>query len=220
VKYSELPRDENPNFRIKDIGKKALTDSELLAVSLRINEREAAEALRSLLTEYGSLAAIPSEKITSIRGLGEGYANSIQAISELVCRELRRSLPDRTRINSPADAAAVMQFELSALDHEELWVMLLDTRNGVKRTVKVYQGSANSAQINVGEIFKEAIREGATAIVVFHNHPSGDPTPSPDDVAVTRAIVNAGKLMDIDVLDHIVIGGARWVSLKERGLGF
>lgn len=87
-------------------------------------------------------------------------------------------------------------------------------------TVEVYKGSVNSSQVRVGEIFKESVRKNASAIVVIHNHPSGDPTPSPDDVAVTRAIVQAGKLLDVEVLDHLVIGQGKWISLKERGLGF
>jgi len=108
----------------------------------------------------------------------------------------------------------------SALEQEHLRVFLLDTRNHVLDIVEVYKGSVNSSQIRVGELFKPAVRQNATAIIVAHNHPSGDPTPSPDDVAVTRAIVQAGKLLNVDVLDHLVIGQGRWVSLKERGLGF
>ena len=99
-------------------------------------------------------------------------------------------------------------------------VLLLDRRNRVLVIVEIYKGSVNSSQVRVGEIFKEAIRKNASGLIVVHNHPSGDPTPSPDDVAVTRAIIQAGKLLDVDVLDHLVIGQGRWVSLKERGLGF
>jgi DNA repair protein RadC len=109
---------------------------------------------------------------------------------------------------------------MSALEQEHLRVLLLDRRNRVLETTEVYRGSVNSSQIRVGEVFKEAVRKNASGIIVVHNHPSGDPTPSPDDVAVTRAIVQAGKLLDVDVLDHLVIGQGRWVSLKERGLGF
>jgi DNA repair protein RadC len=127
---------------------------------------------------------------------------------------------ERPSINSPADAAALVSYEMSALEQEHLRVILLDRRNRVMETVEVYKGSVNSSQVRVGEIFKEAIRKNASALVVIHNHPSGDPTPSPDDVAVTRAIVQAGKLLDVDVLDHLVIGQGKWVSLKERGLGF
>ena len=130
-------------------------------------------------------------------------------------------MPGRTRRHQlPADAAALVQYEMSALEQEHLRVILLDRRNRVMETVEVYRGSVNSSQIRVGEVFKEAIRKNASALIVIHNHPSGDPTPSPDDVAVTRAIVQAGKLLDVDVLDHLVIGHGKWVSLKERGLGF
>jgi DNA repair protein RadC len=109
---------------------------------------------------------------------------------------------------------------MSNLEQEHLRVMVLDTRNRVLDIVEVYSGSVNSSQVHVGEVFVPALRRMAPAILVFHNHPSQDPTPSPDDVAVTRAIVAAGKLLDIDCLDHLVIGQGRWVSLKERGLGF
>ncbi|PKN93031.1 MAG: hypothetical protein CVU44_11405 [Chloroflexi bacterium HGW-Chloroflexi-6] len=109
---------------------------------------------------------------------------------------------------------------MQALEQEHLRVMLLDRRNRVMEIVDLYRGSVSSSQIRVGEIFREAVRKNASAIIVAHNHPSGDPTPSPDDVAVTRAILQAGKLLDVDVLDHLVIGQGCWVSLKERGLGF
>ena len=109
---------------------------------------------------------------------------------------------------------------MGALEQEELRVILLDIRNRVLYIDKVYKGYVNASQVRVGELFKGAIRRNATQIVVVHNHPSGDPTPSPEDVAVTRGIVQAGKLLDIDVLDHLIIGGIKFVSLKERGLGF
>jgi DNA repair protein RadC len=99
-------------------------------------------------------------------------------------------------------------------------VLLLDTRNHVLDIAEVYRGSVNMSQIRVGEIFKAAIRRNATAVIVVHNHPSGDPTPSPDDAAVTRALVQGGKLVDVEVLDHLIIGAGRYVSMKERGLGF
>ena len=99
-------------------------------------------------------------------------------------------------------------------------VILLDTRNRVIDIASVYRGSLNSSQVRVGELFKTAIRRNCAALIVVHNHPSGDPAPSPDDIAITRALVQAGKLLDVEVLDHLVIGRGRYVSLKERGLGF
>jgi len=129
-------------------------------------------------------------------------------------------IDQRPSINSPADAYNLIRYQMDYLDHEELWVLLLNTRNRVIKQKMILSGSLNSAQVRVGEVFKSAIVESAFAIIVVHNHPSGDPTPSPDDVAITRAMVEAGKLLDIQVLDHLVIGQGRFVSLKERGLGF
>jgi DNA repair protein RadC len=125
-------------------------------------------------------------------------------------------------IHSPTDAFEIFNPFMSSLDHEELWVMNLDIRNRVRSLVKVYQGSLNQSQVRVCELFKAAIAESYANIIIAHNHPSGDPAPSPDDIALTRAIVQAGKLLDIEVLDHIVIGCGQhsMVSLKERGLGF
>jgi DNA repair protein RadC len=109
---------------------------------------------------------------------------------------------------------------MGALEQEELRVFLLDIRNRVDRILTVYKGSLNTSQVRVGELFKMAIRANAAAIILVHNHPSGDPSPSPDDVTLTRAVVQAGKLLDVDVLDHLVIGKGSYVSLKEKGLGF
>ncbi len=109
---------------------------------------------------------------------------------------------------------------MSVLDHEELWVINLDIRHRVMNLVKLYQGSVNSSQIRVAEVFRLAIADNSPAILLAHNHPSNDPAPSPDDVSVTHSIVQAGKLLDIEVLDHLVICLDKYVSLKERGLGF
>jgi DNA repair protein RadC len=110
--------------------------------------------------------------------------------------------------------------EMGHLDQEHMRAVLLDTKNRVQGIVTVYVGSVNSALVRVGEVFKEAIRRNSTAMIVVHNHPSGDPTPSPEDILVTRQIVDAGKLLDVEVLDHLVIGRGRYVSMRERGLGF
>jgi len=127
---------------------------------------------------------------------------------------------ERPIINSPGDAAQLLMPFIGSLDHEEMWVINLDTRNRIMSLVALYRGSVNSSQVRVGEVFRQAVSENAPAIIVGHNHPSGDPTPSPDDVSVTRAMVQAGKLLDIDLLDHIVVTRENYVSLKERGLGF
>jgi DNA repair protein RadC len=110
--------------------------------------------------------------------------------------------------------------EMGFLEKEELRAVLLDTKNFVHRIAPVYAGSLNAAVIRVGEVFRDAVRANCAAIIVVHNHPSGDPAPSPEDVRVTEQLVEAGKLLDIAVLDHVIIGRNRFVSLKERGLGF
>lgn len=127
---------------------------------------------------------------------------------------------ERPMVQSPQDAFDILRGFLGLLDHEELWVLGLDTRNRVMNLTKLYQGSVNSSQVRVAEVFRQAILDNAPSILISHNHPSGDPTPSPDDVTVTRCIVQAGKLLDIAVLDHIIVSQDRFISLKERGLGF
>jgi DNA repair protein RadC len=130
------------------------------------------------------------------------------------------SAEERPQISSPEQVAALVQTEMGLLSQESLRVVLLNTKNHVVAIREVYKGSVNSAQVRVGEVFREAIRENCPSIIVTHNHPSGDPTPSPDDIAVTRDMIQAGKLLDIEILDHIVIGGGRWISMKQKRLGF
>ncbi|HEY4667678.1 MAG TPA: DNA repair protein RadC, partial [Anaerolineales bacterium] len=136
-------------------------------------------------------------------------------------RRLAAGNPEqRHAIQSPEHAAELLMYEMSALDQEYLKVLLLDTRNQLLRIVEVYHGSLNTSLIRISEVFRDAVRDNAAAIIVVHNHPSGDPSPSPEDIAVTRAIVEAGNLLDIEVLDHLIIGHGRYVSLKAKGLGF
>ena len=160
-----------------------------------------------------------AEDIASVKGIGTQTAIRIKAALALGVR-MCEPVENKPVINSPSDAAVLVMTEMSLLEQETLKVILLDTRNRVLSIVEIYHGTVNSSYVRVGEIFRPAIQKMAPAIIVVHNHPSGDPTPSPDDVVVTRAMVAAGKLLDITILDHIVIGQSRWVSLKERGLGF
>jgi DNA repair protein RadC len=127
---------------------------------------------------------------------------------------------ERPQINSPADANALLTLEMGHLEQEHLRLLLLDTKNRVLATPTIYMGSVNTTVVRVSELFREAIRSNSAALIVVHNHPSGDPTPSSEDVQMTRQIVQAGELLGIEVLDHLIIGSGRFVSLKERGLGF
>jgi DNA repair protein RadC len=176
-----------------------------------------------LLEKFGGVTGLHRADFADVcaeHGLGPAKASQIKAALELGYRMKREEIEDQPSIHSPQEAAELVIYEMSVLEQEELRVILLDTRNRLIDLVPVYRGSLNSSQIRVGELFKVAIRRNAASLIVVHNHPSGDPTPSPDDVAVTRAIVQAGKLLDVDVLDHLVIGNGRHISLKERGLGF
>ncbi|HAX70699.1 MAG TPA: DNA repair protein RadC [Anaerolineales bacterium] len=224
-RISDLHESDRPRERLAALGPQALTNAELLAILLRVGVpgENAVEVGQRLLTHLGGLQGLhraPFKELMDQHGMGGAKASQIKAAIELGRRLTLEAPEEKLAINSPADAAALVQYEMSALEQEHLRVILLDRRNRVLAIVEVYKGSVNSSQVRVGELFKEAIRANASAIIVTHNHPSGDPTPSPDDVAVTRAMVQAGKLLDIDVLDHLVIGMGKWVSLKERGLGF
>ena len=126
----------------------------------------------------------------------------------------------RDQIKSPTDAAGLLLVDMSALDHEQLRTVLLDTKNRVQAICTVYVGSLNTSMVRVGELFKEALRWNSAALIVAHNHPSGDACPSPEDILITRQIVDAGKLLDVEVLDHLVIGRGSFISMRERGLGF
>jgi len=216
---------EHPRERLASLGPQALSNAELLAVLLRTGTsgENSIQVGQRLLQTFGGLRGlqrISFQELVGQHGMGEAKAAQIKAAIELGRRLAAESPQERPTINSPADAAALVQFEMSSLEQEHLCVLLLDTRNHILDIVEVYKGSVNSSQVRVGEVFKAAVRRNAPALIVAHNHPSGDPTPSPDDVAVTRAIVQAGKLIDVEVLDHLVIGEGRFVSLKERGLGF
>ena len=151
-----------------------------------------------------------------------GYCTPAQILAAIeLGRRLNSASPDeRPAIHSPKDAADLVLYEMSGLGQEHLWILILDTRNRVLDIKRLYQGSLNSSNVRIGEIFREAILRNAAAIIVAHNHPSGDPSPSPEDVALTRSLVETGKLLDIQVLDHLVIGGYKYISLKERHLGF
>ena len=182
--------------------------------------------VREIPAEYAQLAmngfdVLVVQKATAKRKrkVDETFAKLRQLHDELNA-QLYAMPTERPVIHSPADAANILQFFIGSLDHEELWVVNLDTRNRVMNLTALYKGSVNQSQVRVAEVFRQAIVDNSPAILMAHNHPSSDPSPSPDDIALTRAVVQAGKLLDIECLDHLVIAGAKFISLKERGLGF
>jgi DNA repair protein RadC len=221
----DLEASERPRERLARMGAQVLSTAELLAVLLRVGVEgeNAIQLSQRLLRDFNGLAGLQRAthaEIRSQRGIGDAKAAQIKAAIDLGRRLMIQTAGDRVTVHSPEDAADLVQYEMSALEQEQLRVILLNTRNHVLAVRTIYQGSLNSSQVRVGELFRPAIRENAAAIIVVHNHPSGDPSPSPDDVAITKAIIQAGKLLDIQVLDHLIIGQGRFISLNRRGLGF
>ncbi len=225
-RIADLPDSDKPRERLEALGPGALSNAELLAILLRVGMKgvSVVRLAERMLAQLGGLPGLHRASFSdlkNIKGIGQAKAAQLQAALELGRRIVSASPGERVTIKSPADAANLLMYQLAPLEQEYLFVILLDTRNRVMgQPIEVYHGSLNTSLIRVGEIFREAIKSNAAGIIVAHNHPSGAPSPSPEDVAVTRALVEAGKLLDIDVLDHIVIGHHRFVSLKERGLGF
>lgn len=221
----DLPVDLRPRERMLYAGPSALSTAELLAIILRVGNKgeNVVRMAERLLSEFGGvigLAQANFEELCAAYGMGEAKATQIKAALELGRRLMVASPSERLQVRSPVDVANLLMLEMSLLEQEQLRVVLLDTKNFVIKVHTVYSGSLNSAVVRISEVFREPIRSNSASIAVVHNHPSGDPTPSPEDVRVTEMIVEAGALLDIDVLDHLIIGRNRFVSLKERGLGF
>jgi DNA repair protein RadC len=217
-----IPVAERPQARILRDGPAVCSTLELLQVV--IGGPKAERAARALLDRCQDLRGIARHSVGELAGLtsglGESKAAQLKAGLELGRRLFAVTDTPRPQIKTPADAAQLLIPLLSLLDQEEVHTMQMDTRNRVISITLLYRGSLNAASMRVSEVFKEAIRVNAAAIVIAHNHPSSDPTPSAEDIQVTKTLVNAGKLLDVDLLDHIVVGGARYVSMKERGVGF
>ncbi len=224
VRIKEMPRGERPRERLQHYGAQALSTAELLAIVLRtgVDGENVIRLAERLLAEFGGLPGLARAsfaELCRVRGVGPAKVTQLKAALELG-RRLQMATPEeRPVVHSPADVASLLGSEMALLPQEEFWVLHLDTRNRVVRVQRLYRGSLNQATVRVAEVFRDAIRDNAAAIIVAHNHPSGDPTPSSQDIALTRALVEAGQLLDIPLLDHVIIGWGRWVSLKEQGLG-
>lgn len=217
----EMPPEERPIIRIEKVGAKGMNNAELLSILLGTKDSlDLAQDILQNVNGLYSLLNVSVGELCLIQGIGRVGAKRILAAIELGRRIMSASPNKLVKIVSPADAANLVTPNMIGLEQEQLVVILLDTRNQVLGTEIVYQGSLNAVSIRVGELFKVAVRINATAVILSHNHPSGDPSPSPEDIRTTRAIIKAGKLLDIEVLDHIIIGCQRYVSMKERSLGF
>lgn len=189
-------------------------------LTLLIGGPQATEVALQLAMRFKNVRGLARASVYDllmVKGVGKQTAARIQAALQLA-RDYLLPEDERKQINSPADAAALLMPGLAHQEQEYLLVLLLDTRNRVMSgPIEVYHGSLNTSLIRVGEVFREAIKANAASIIVAHNHPSGDPSPSPEDVAVTRALVSCGKQLDVEMLDHLLVSGSAWISMKERG---
>jgi DNA repair protein RadC len=220
----EMPTDERPRERMRLRGPSALTNPELLAILLRTGSKgeNVISLATRLLTRFegvDSLSRVSFADLCNEKHVGPAKAAQILAALELGTR-MMSSRPERKHIRCPEDVYSLFGPEMALLDQEHLRVVLLDTRSRLIAWKEIYKGNVHSAIVRVAEVFKEAVREGCPSLIVVHNHPSGDPEPSPDDAALTKQLEEAGRLLGIDVTDHIVIGRNGIVSLRERGLGF
>ena len=219
----ELPAEERPRERLRAYGVQALTTAELLALLIRTGsgERSAVSLGEYLLAEFGSIKGVASasvEQLASVKGLGKVKAGQIKAAIEFGNRLSLFTEDAKPSIGGPRDVANLLMPDLRYQKKEISNPCLMDTKNRVLAIRTVSIGDLSSSIVHPREVFKDAVVASAAALIVAHNHPSGDPTPSGEDVAVTKRLISAGEIMGIDLLDHIVIGDGVFVSLKERGL--
>ena len=221
----EMAEHDRPRERLLQLGPSALSNVELLAILLNtgLAGESVMDVAERLLREYGGftgLMTMSADELARIKGLGPAKATKLKASMEIANRILAANPGQRPRISTPDDVTNLIGLEMSLLEREQLRVVLLNTRNEVIGIKTVYQGMVNQAPVRAGEVFRDAVRADAVAIVVVHNHPTGDPTPSSADIELTRDLVAAGGLLNIALLDHMIIGHGRHVSMKRLGLGF
>jgi DNA repair protein RadC len=216
----ELPSHERPRERLQHFGPQALSLAELLAIILRTGSRgdNALELANKLLSKYGGLPGLVRadfRELCAEHGMGEAKAAQIKAALEIGRRLALVQADTRYKIRTPADAANLVMLDLAYLDTEQTRILLLDAKGQLVEKASLYQGTANSSVLRAAEVFRPAIIRNCPGLILCHNHPSGDPTPSPDDIETTGRLVEAGRILDIELVDHLIIGHQRFVSLKE-----
>lgn len=233
MRIRELAKTERPRERLENLGAQALSNAELVAILLRTGARGASalEVANRLLSagsgggpENGGgepglrfLVTAAVDELVRVPGVGRAKALQLKAAVELG-RRIATTTATRVVVRSPRDVSTLVMEEMRFLDREQFRIVLLDAKNHVLGVRTVSVGSLSSSIVHPREIFKEAIAKSSAAIILVHNHPSGDPTPSREDVEVTRRLVEAGRLLGIEVLDHVVVGDNQYVSFKEKGI--
>jgi DNA repair protein RadC len=230
-KYSvkDIPERLRPREEMERRGVKNVSDEVLLAIILRTGARgtNVIDLSRALLLHYGSLSNLANatmKELTNFKGIGKVKAQILLSALQIGRNMIKESLPQTTAIKSPVDVINALNEEIQTLDKEIFWVLHLDSKNQFDSQPEVITtGLLNSSLVHPREVFRKAIRNATCAVILAHNHPSGDPTPSPEDIKITRQLVEAGKIIDIKVLDHIIIGRksdnhTQHISMREKGI--
>jgi len=217
----DLPSQERPRERLQHFGPQALSMAELLAIILRTGSKgdNALELANKLLTKYEGLPGLVRadfRELCAEHGMGEAKSAQVKAALEIGRRLASVQVDTRYRISTPGDAANLVMLDMAYLDTEQVRILLLDAKSQLVEKINSYQGTANSSVLRAAEVFRPAIIRNCPGLILCHNHPSGDPTPSKEDIETTKQLVAAGRILDIELVDHIIIGHQRFVSMKEH----
>lgn len=222
VSIHDYPEAERPRERLEQLGESALNNGELLAILLRVGVEgsNAVDLAWQLIRSFGGLKGLHAasfEELCAIKGVGRAKAAQIKAAIELGYRLSQEEIAPKPSIHKPEDVEKLMQHMLVSKSQEELWVLALSTRNQLLHKQQLYMGTLNHSSVRLAEVFEIPIRVRAAAVILVHNHPSGDPTPSEEDIRFTEELLKAGRLLDINVLDHIIIAGEGFRSIRQDG---
>jgi DNA repair protein RadC len=228
LRVRDIPERLRPREEMERLGTRNVSDDVLIAIILRSGVRGAnvIDLARSLIVRYGSLTGLASataEELASIKGLGPVKAQVLEAALEIARRLNAETVPRRIKIKTPGDVAMLLRDSARTLEKEIFWALMLDSKNSLKaRPMEVSVGLLDASLVHAREVFREAIRNSSAAVVLAHNHPSGDTAPSAEDIRITRHLIDAGKIVDIKVLDHVILGnsssGNDFLSMREAGI--
>lgn len=219
MRIKDLPEEERPRERLCRLGAASLSDAELLALILGHGSRgESAVDLARRLLALGAWHRLSLEELESVPGVGRAKAVRVKAALELGRRlHLLRERP--SFISSPAEAYSFLS-DLGFLEEEQFWTLLLNRKNGIIGRELIAVGGVSQVPVDPRDVFRAAVRRNAAALILAHNHPSGDPSPSPEDVSLTRRLVESGRLLGVEVLDHLVVVAGGYVSMRAKGVAF